>query len=515
MEQQHATPPDPVERLARLALAGLACAATTALGFGLKTWLDAPNLVMLFLLNVVIVARWLGQGPAILSAFLGVAAFDFFFVPPHLSFQVVDLQYLLTFAVMFFVALLIGHLTTGLRQNALDADARALQSAALYRLSRRLGMTTALDQLAAELDEIAPVVPGIHCRVYLLDDHDHLRAAGAAAPLDGLEDMAARSALQAGSPRLNLHLTPNDSPLMLVPLRGSSRVHGVLMATADDGSKYPLQRQQAGLESIAVVLAATLERLVSVAHSHQAQLAVAGERFRNSILAAISHDLRTPLATLYGSADALLLDVDEMPATHRERVAAIHVQALHLNTMVGNLLELARLHGGDVQLRKEWQPLEEVVGTSLKLLGSALAAHPVTLDLPPGLPLLEFDAVLIERVLCNLLDNATRHAPAGSPIGIAARAEGGVVRLCVRNGNSRIPAPALAAFDVNVIPEPPGAARRGLGLSICRSILQAHGGRLTAVNEAEGVCVCLCLPLGEPPTMPPDPEDEPGKDTTP
>jgi two-component system sensor histidine kinase KdpD len=232
------------------------------------------------------------------------------------------------------------------------------------------------------------------------------------------------------------------------------------------------------------------ERLRYVEIAQQTRLQVEAERLRHSILASLSHDLRTPLAGLVGLADTLALARPPLPAPHDETACAMRAQAAALAETVNNLLELARLTQGRQPLQLEWQPLEEVVGAAIQRLGPALQTHRLRLDLDPALPLLEFDAVLLERVLGNLLDNAARHAPAGSPITVEARVRADVAEVAVRDAGPGFP------------PDTPTSAGHGLGLAICQAIVTAHGGVLTRENlPAGGARVAFTLPLGTPPVV--------------
>ncbi len=250
----------------------------------------------------------------------------------------------------------------------------------------------------------------------------------------------------------------------------------------------------------------TLYELQKVAQ--EAQLQMASERLRSSILAALSHDIRTPLTSLYGLAESLSLIKPPLPLEAQELALAIRDQALHVHNMVSNLLEMARLQTSNMKLRKEWQPLEEVIGSSTKLLKLALQQHSVKVNLPADLPLLEFDAVLLERVFCNLLENAAKYSPAETPITINATILASTVEVCVCNqGDGIAPEKLQHIFDLfergNHESTVVGV---GLGLSICRAIIEAHGGKIEAKNQLSGgSCICFYLPLGNPPLI----EEEP------
>jgi two-component system sensor histidine kinase KdpD len=227
-----------------------------------------------------------------------------------------------------------------------------------------------------------------------------------------------------------------------------------------------------------------------------------GERLRSSILSALSHDIRTPLTALYGMTDMLTLTQPPLSPKTRDMVEAMREQTLRLNSMVSNLLDMAKLRAEHIRLNPEWQPVEEVIGASIKLLGTALAQHPVKVLLPLDMPLLRFDAVLMERVLCNLLENAAKYAPPLSTITISAQIAGDMAAVSVRDSGPGFPPDKLdKVFDLfergNTESSVPGM---GLGLSICRSIVEAHGGEIRASN-LDGACVTLTLPLGDPPLI--------------
>lgn len=281
------------------------------------------------------------------------------------------------------------------------------------------------------------------------------------------------------------------------------------MLAIDFGLTSPdtLQPQQTLYEAIASLLAISVERLHFVEVAQRTQLQMADERLRSAILSALSHDIRTPLTVLYGMADTLSLTA--LPSEASNIASAIREQALRLNSMVSNLLDMARLRSGNVRLELEWQPLEEVVGASLKLLGDALAQHTIHVELPPDFPLLRFDAVLIERVLCNLLENAAKYAPPSSLITLHAEVAQDIACITVCDNGPGFPPDKLGKVfglferghaESNV-------SGVGLGLAICHSIVAAHGGRISARN-AEGACVTFTLPLGEPPQIGKEEHDE-------
>ncbi|UUZ54752.1 hypothetical protein LP419_01530 [Massilia sp. H-1] len=229
------------------------------------------------------------------------------------------------------------------------------------------------------------------------------------------------------------------------------------------------------------------------------------ERLRNSLLSAVSHDIRTPLAAIVGLSSTLASGVALDAATGRELARAIQDDALRMNGLVTNLLDMARLQTGGVHLNREWQMIEEVVGSALAGSARAIGAMEVAVALPPDLPLVAFDAVLIERVLCNLLENAARYAAAGGWIGIDAQAEGGELRVAVEDRGPGLPPGAEEALFAKFVRGQAESSREGvgLGLAICRSVVDAHGGRIRAqAGSRGGARFVFTLPLGTPPLTP-------------
>lgn len=468
------------------------CMGMALLAGVLHQWFDTVNIVMLFLLGVFLVSWRLGRGPAILAAFLSVGLFDFFFVPPHLTFAVADVQYLLTFAVMLIVALITGQLTALLRQQAQDAWLEESRTRALYETAKTLSGAIRLSQVADAMSDFLHEAANVEALLLLPDITGKLQPQGAAAVW--VEPHLAAEVYESGAP-----LCEGDG-VRYYPLRGATRMRGVLAVALQEGGRNndgPL------LEAVASLVTIAVERLHYVEVAQQAQVEMASERLRSSVLSALSHDLRTPLTILVGLADSLALSRPALQGRQQEGAAAIRDQAMRLAGLVESLLDMARLHAGEVRLRREWQPLEEVVGASLQLLERALVDRPVHIALESDLPLLEFDAVLIERVFCNLLENAAKHSPAGSPIEIAASLAGDYVEVTVRDyGRGIAPERQNKIFEMFVRGEPesslPGV---GLGLAICRAIVEAHGGTITCANRDPGACFMFTLPVGEPPLI--------------
>ena len=275
---------------------------------------------------------------------------------------------------------------------------------------------------------------------------------------------------------------------LYLPLKAPMRVRGVLAVEPNDPAAFQVPEQRQLLDTLAALVAIALERVHFVTVAQSTLVQMESERLRNSLLAALSHDLRTPLTALVGLADTLSMEIAQNRGTPAETAASIRDQARRTALLVDNLLEMARLQAGGVTLRRDWQSLEELAGSAVASVESALAGHPLDLTIPPDLPLLHCDGVLIERVLVNLLENAAKYTPAGTRIGLTATAGEEMIEITVWDEGPGLPAGDTAAlFDKFTRGDKesrvPGV---GLGLAICRAIVEAHGGTIAAFNRTGG-----------------------------
>ncbi len=493
----------------------LICAAAALVAAPLYPLFELPNIVMIFLLGVVIVAVRYGRGPAVLASFLSVAEFDFFYVPPRFSFAVSDVQYLLTFGVMLVVALIAGQLTAGLQYQAQVATGRESRVRALYELARELSGALLTEQVAQICERF--VAAEFDARSLLLrsDDDGRVLASAAGQASAGAEAPAGKAvlAVEAGIAQWALDhgeaagLGTNTlpaSPVLYLPLQAPMRVRGVLAVEPQVAARLLGPEQTRLLETVARLIAIALERVHYVEVAQNTTLQMESERLRNSLLAALSHDLRTPLAALVGLADSLHLT--QPPPTVQQSAIAdrIREQARRLRSLVENLLDMARLQAGRVALNRQWHSLEELVGTALDAMGESLAPRKVLVHLPADFPLVEMDAALMERVLCNLLENAAKFTGAQARIDIGAQAETGRVTIWVEDtGPGLPPGREEEIFEKFERGDKESATPGvGLGLAICRAILQAHGGTIRAENRpAGGARFILELPQGQAPRI--------------
>jgi two-component system sensor histidine kinase KdpD len=486
--------------------AALACATTALLATPLIPLLELTNIVMIFLLVVVGIALRFGRGPAVLASFLGVALFDFFFVPPRFTFAVSDVEYLVTFAVMLVVGLAIGQLTAVLRQQADAATRRERRVRALHDMARDLSAALLPEQVAQIGARFAQSEFGARSALLVADEHDRLQAAG---PGDAPVDLAvAQWAYERGEPAGRGTDTLPASPTLVVPLKAPMRVRGALVIEPAGARALDTEQRQA-LQAGAALLAISLERIHYIEVAQHSTVQIESERLRNSLLAAISHDLRTPLTALVGLADTLNLARPPLPTEQAEVATAIGQTARRMSTLVSNLLDMARLQAGAVPLQRAWQPLEEVVGSAVAASAGLLRGRPLEVALPDDLPLLHLDAALMERVLANLLENAAKYTPPGSALRIGAALDSEHVRLFVDDeGPGLPPGQEARVFEKFERGERESATPGvGLGLAICRAIVQAHGGRISGRNRErggriEGAHFEIELPRGTPPATP-------------
>ncbi len=473
------------------------------LAFVMYPYFDLSNLIMVYLVGVMLTAIKGGRGPAILISFLSVLAFDFFFVPPRFTFAVADVQYFVTFAVMFLVALVISHLTALIRQQAEAARLQERQTASMHALSRQLASTRGFDRiLQVAVKHISEIS---ECQVLaLLPDAKGVVHVAAGDQTIFTKDIrkelsVAQWTYNAGQMAGWGTQTLPTTDILYVPLQAADAPLGVLALRPRDPKRLLSPEEVRLVESLAkqVALALEVERLQQTALD--AQVTVETERLRSSLLGSVTHDFQTPLAAIMGSASSLLNlpgQVDEKLT--REMLTNIYDEAERLSRLVNNFLDIARLESGSLNLHRELQPLEEVVGAALNRLEKKLAHRPLEISLPPDLPMVPLDAALAEHLFINLLENALKYTPPGSPLSIAAVAGDREVEVEVADRGPGFPPEDLDQIFAMFYrgSKDPGQQGYGLGLSICRAIVEAHGGRIRAENRADGgAAIRFTLPL--------------------
>jgi len=502
------TNPKPTFDLRGYIWATVIMAVATAVGWPLfhLVRVENENVLMLYLLGVLWVATHHSRGASVWASVLGVALFDFCFVPPFLTFAVSDQQYVVTFVVMLATALVISALTLRVRAQADAARHRERRTAALSALSGELAAARTTDQIvAAAVRHISEALGGQ--TVLLLPDGDrHLTiqtAAGEPTVIDAKELGVAQWAFEhdqiAGRDTSTL---PAASGLY-VPLRGSRGCVGIVGILPSGGSEgegddavvitgLASDRRQLA-ESFASQVALAVERAALAEEARQAWERVEAEFLRNTLLSGVSHELRTPLAAITGAASALADTGGALPADARSAMLeTIQSEAERMERLVNNLLDMTRLEAGGLALKREWQPIQEVVGAALHHLDRRLRGRTVHTDLATDLPLTHIDGTSVEQVIVNLLDNAVEYTPSDSPIDLRARPDEGdglIIEIADR-GPGLPPGTERRVFEKFFRASPANTRRGiGLGLAICRAIVEAHGGTITAANRSGGGAV--------------------------
>ncbi len=497
-------------------------AAATLLGALLQSILEPTNLVMAYLVAVVVAALRCGLGPAIATAALSVLAFDVFFVPPRLSIAVHDTQYLLTFLGLFLVGVVISTLVSRARERTQAAREREAQTATLFGLSRDLATATDAGAIAGIVAR--HVGDLLHEQAVVLLSKD-----GALAPAGSAEPAAAGGAARADGAAPSLSLEELAVAAWVVK-NGRAAGRGTETVAALDWAFFPLQaasgvlgvlgvrpRQSAlallptetrhMLEAFASQAALALERVGYAARAQQAKVLEEADRLHHAILGSLSHDLRTPLATITGALTGLAGAGDAVTAeTRRELLASAREEAERLDRFVGNLLEMSKLEAGALSVKADWHDVDDLVGAALGTIGARARGREIRVRVPAGLPQVRADFVLLAQALVNVLDNALRYAPAAAPIEVAARVVGEQVEIAVEDRGPGIPEAELEKVFEKFYRARRGDATSGtgLGLAICRGLVEANGGRVWAERGGEGGArIVVRLPAGERPAPPP------------
>ena len=500
----------------RYAWAVATCITATLLTFPLLGFFDLANIVMLFLLCVVLVAVKFGRGPSTLAAILSVASFDFFFVQPRFSFAVSDVQYLVTFAVMLVVGLLFGQLTANLRFAVGVSHSRERRAQSLFELTRDLSAALQSEQVVELGETVAQRTFGGEAHVLLMGMNDQLSMTEVLP--EKLDASIADWAFQKGQHAGLGTTTLPSNPWHYVPLKAPMRIRGVLALRPSNPRWLLIPEQMQQLETLARQIAIALERVHYVEVAQTAVVQMESERLRNTLLAAMSHDVRTPLTALVGQAESLATS-SPLTVTQREAAQSISHEARELSALVTNLLEMARLESGKVEIRREWLSVEEVVGSTIRSARHALGILAVQTQLPADLPLVEFDASLIERVIVKLLENAVKYGQtdrgvqtAPPTIVVSAAVTPTTLELSVRDFGPGLPASSKGRenelFEKFTRGQSESSTRGvGLGLAICRAIVQAHHGQIRADQASGGGAqFTITLPRTTPPAPPPESE---------
>ena len=491
---------DLVSRLLRYGTTVLVLAGVTVALWPVREIIGLLNIGLIYLIVVIGATVFAGRWAGVLASLLGFTLFDFFLVPPYLAFAVSDLQNILALLVFLGVSLLLSRLIADAREQARQAQRRADDVSRLYELSQTIIGARRLDTvLPAIAAKVCTVFEVESCWIMLPDAHQHLQVraqAGRRAPSRDEQTLAewafwhGSEVGQGGLTAPRLHGPTAATAAAFVPLRAGGRTLGILGVADKDDDPQPLTpAERTILATFADQAAVALERLTLLHEAERAEVLARTDELKSALMSAVSHDLRTPLASIIASTTSLLepgMQWDE--ETRRDFLQGIDEEAQRLNRLVGNLLDMSRIEGGALHPQQDWYRVDEVIRAVVERLEARLAAHPVTLDIAPGLPLILLDFTEIDQVLTNLLENALKYTPPGTAIRIAARRRGDEIEVSVTDRGPGVPPKHLAhLFDrfyrVESQTRPQGM---GLGLAISKGLIAAHGGRITARNVPEG-----------------------------
>jgi two-component system, OmpR family, sensor histidine kinase KdpD len=492
-------------RWERFAWALATTAICTGVAFAIYPRFELSNLIMVYLLGVTVAGLRFGRAPALLTAAMNVLAFDFFFVPPRYSFAISDAQYLVTFAVMLTIALVIANLMASVRQQTRVAGARERRTALLYAMSRELVATRGIESLARVA--VSHVAEVFQCQAVVLLP----KGAGTLAyPRDPPLEMSLRGAdlavaqwvadhgRQAG---LGTDTLPAASALY-VPLGDGDKALGVLAVMPSNKRRVLLPEQRHLLETFAGQIGLALERAQLAETAEGARLNAERESLRNTLLASISHDLRTPLSVIAGAGSALAQHGSALDEATRVGLArSVETKAREMSDLVSNVLDLMRFESGHIVLRRDWQTLDDLVGAALDNLESKLSEHLVELRIPADLPPVHVDATLVVQVFSNLFDNIAKYTPPGTRVYVSAMMDGSFVRVLVEDEGPGLPVGnPERLFDKFQRGSDEGTVVGvGLGLAICQAIIRAHGGEIEAQRrKGGGARFEFTLPAEEP-----------------
>ena len=488
-------------------LALLIVAVVTAINwFMLQTipWVEYQVVGLTDLLTVLLIAVYIGRGPALVAATVSAFSFNFFFIEPHYTLSISNFQDMALITLYFVIAIFTGNLTARIRQQEQLAQRNVQRIMSLYRLARETASATDLDAVLHTAVEQLEQSFDADIAILLAPDGALARAPHAASTLaiDEKEFSVAAWAFAHGRPAGRFTDTLPAAAAHFVPLRTPNRVAGVIGLRLRKDRQLTFD-QEIQLETFVNQIALVVERQLLDVMTRQSALLEESERLHTTLLNSISHELRTPLATITGVVDILNKTAANADATvQRTLLKDVSDAAQRLNHLVENLLDMSRLDAGRLQLKRDWCSVSDVVGVAVQRLPACLAERLLTIAIPPDLPLVQMDFVLMEQVLLNLLHNICNYTPPGTPVEIKAKIEEGWLCLTVTDHGPGIP-PELLERIFDKFYRVPGTATggTGLGLSICRGLVHAHGGELSAQNRPEGgILFLIKLPAN---TVPP------------
>jgi two-component system sensor histidine kinase KdpD len=489
--------------LAALLLVGLA----TGIGYFIEPWMPVANLSVIYLMVVLLVASRFGLKPAILASLAGFLAFNFFFTEPRFTFAIAHLENVFTVALFLVAAVVVSNLASRLRAQAEESRKSSRRTANLYEFERKV--TAAVTQEEVLWAVVHHVAATIHGKtLVLLPGENGLAVFAGYPPEDALDDRsqaAAEWAWSHGKPAGRGTATLPASLWLFLPMQTARGVVGLLGVQMMENADLPSFEQMWLLETLSGQAAVAIERTTLVADIEAARVATERERLRSALLSSLSHDLRTPLVSIMGSASSLLNYGDSISAGLRTELAqTIEDEAERLNRFVQNLLDMTKLGSGGLKPRADWADLADIVRGAVERARPMARQHTIKVEIDAGMPLLCVDPMLIEQAFFNLLDNACKYAPAGTPVKIWAHKTPEHIAIEVTDQGPGIPeADREKVFDMfyRVQAADNQMAGTGLGLAICRGIIEAHGGSIKAEPGLHGTGAAIVIHLPLPPKI--------------
>jgi two-component system, OmpR family, sensor histidine kinase KdpD len=477
----------------------------TLLGYLVHTFFAPANIIMIYLLSVTVSAVLGGLGPSIMVSILSVLAFDFFFIPPYLTFAVDDTQYIFTFIALLFIGITISYLTSRIRRQTEAARIRERETAALYALSRDLAVSGELESHIKAIIKRITETLGQDVTIFLPDAEskeglkpyclDDKKTYGRNAVI-----AASRFFQQMNSLKHDTN-KPSDKKIRYLPLATARGPVGVMSLTPSGVAGELTSEQERLIGAYADLSAVAIEGIRLADELHNAKISKATEKLQTALLNAISHDLRTPLVSVIGTLSSLQeegINLDD--ASKRNLIQVAREEADRLNHLISNLLDESRIEAGALKLSRRPAEVQDLVGAALEQMGSHIDTRSIKIDIPSETPFVSVDFGLIVQTLVNILDNSLKYSPIDSPIEIKARQISKELHIEISDHGIGIPEQELAhVFDKFYrIKRIDHATGIGLGLSISKGIVEAHGGRIKAENNpAGGTIIKMVLPLDE------------------
>lgn len=490
----------------KYALSILMVAIVTLFGKMIDQYLDPTNLIMVYLLTVVISAVFLGRGPAIVTSILSVLAFDYFFINPIFSFTVNDTQYVLTFFGLLIVGLIISSSASLLRDQVNAMRNKEYQTQSLFNLSQELTGAISLEQVMKIAVHSTSSILKCQCVIFLPQNGTlTTRLASEDLILDDNELAVAEWSYKHCHPAGHGTDTLPAATMRFVPLNSSHGSVGVIGIKLENEKSALTNEQRMLLEGLANLIAQAVEREHLVSEANQSEMLRNTEKLQSALLNSISHELRTPLSSITGVLTTLGESENSQRSSQKldtktkiELLDSATDQARQLNRLVENLLSMTRLEAGSVHLNLEACDIQDLIGSVIQQLSSRLREHPLHLEIPDNLPTINCDSILIAQVITNILDNACKYSPPGTPITIGAIVSADSLELFIRDKGPGLPEEELEKIFLKFYrgPGKKTITGTGLGLSICKGIVEAHGGWIkTSRNPDQGLTLRFSLPI--------------------